>query len=178
MQDINFGDCLLRTDGAYMFAEALSDNHLQLEIVDLSSNDMNSDAALALTSAMKNKPNLKKLNLDGNCFGDESAQRLRDAMKEALCPDALTEFEDLEGSDAADDEDEDGAETDENATDDGENDDYEGEEEEDLYDEYEDDDGHHNDSTEEAEEDDEGEGGYDEDYMYIAKPTFQQTKVT
>lgn len=66
MREINFGDCLLKTNGAYHFAEALEENHRELEIVDLGFNEIGPDGGLVLVSALQNKPNLKRLNLDGN----------------------------------------------------------------------------------------------------------------
>lgn len=66
LQDINFGDCLLKTHGAYHFAEALSENHHQLEVVDLSFNEIGADGGVVLAEALQNKKNLNRLNLDGN----------------------------------------------------------------------------------------------------------------
>lgn len=66
MREINFGDCLLKTNGAYHFAEALEENHHELEILDLGFNEIGPDGGLVLVTALQNKPNLKKVNLDGN----------------------------------------------------------------------------------------------------------------
>lgn len=69
LREINFGDCLLKTNGAYHFAEALEENHTELEVVDLGFNEIGPDGGLVLATAMQNKPNLQKLFLDGNQVG-------------------------------------------------------------------------------------------------------------
>lgn len=66
LREINFGDCLLRTSGALHFSNALKNNHLKLEVLDLSFNEIELEGGLPLVAAMCNKPNLKHLNLNGN----------------------------------------------------------------------------------------------------------------
>lgn len=63
---INFGDCLLKTNGAYHLAEALEENHRNLDAVDFSFNEIGADGGIVLVTALQNKPNLKKVNVDGN----------------------------------------------------------------------------------------------------------------
>lgn len=57
---------MLKTNGAYHFAEALEENHRELEVVDLGFNEIGPDGGLVLVTALQNKPNLKRVNLDGN----------------------------------------------------------------------------------------------------------------
>uniref|UniRef100_A0A1A9X068 Ran-GTPase activating protein 1 C-terminal domain-containing protein n=1 Tax=Glossina brevipalpis TaxID=37001 RepID=A0A1A9X068_9MUSC len=66
LREINFGDCLLKTSGAYNFAEALEENHHDLEVVNLGFNDIGSDGGVVLVTALKDKPKLRTLILDGN----------------------------------------------------------------------------------------------------------------
>ena len=66
LREINFGDCLLKTNGAYHIAEALEENHLELKILDLSFNEIGPDGGIVLAKALLNKPNLTRVNLDGN----------------------------------------------------------------------------------------------------------------
>uniref|UniRef100_A0A1I8N6C2 Ran GTPase-activating protein n=1 Tax=Musca domestica TaxID=7370 RepID=A0A1I8N6C2_MUSDO len=152
LREINFGDCLLKTNGAYHFAEALEENHRELEVVDLGFNEIGPDGGLVLATAMQNKPNLQRLNLDGNQFGYEGRMRIKEAMDQTANPDALEEMEE-DQSEAEDDEDED-VEDDEDEDDDTV--DEEIDEEDEIYDD------HHNDTTEEADEDDYGENAAEE----------------
>ncbi|XP_073823418.1 ran GTPase activating protein [Musca autumnalis] len=152
LREINFGDCLLKTNGAYHFAEALEENHRELEVVDLGFNEIGPDGGLVLATAMQNKPNLQRLNLDGNQFGYEGRMRIKEAMEQTANPDALDEMEE-DQSEGEEDEDED-VEDDEDEDD--ETVDEEIDEEDEIYDE------HHNDTTEEADEDDYGENAAEE----------------
>ncbi|EDW78043.1 uncharacterized protein Dwil_GK24798 [Drosophila willistoni] len=142
LREINFGDCLMKTDGAYHFAEALEGNNGNLEVVDLSFNDINSDGGLVIITAMQSKPKLTYLNLDGNCFGHEGCAQIIELMAKNGNPSALQTFEEDNSEEEEDQND------DEDEEDDDEDDDDDGEEDE--YDEHE----HANDTTEEADEDD------------------------
>ncbi|KAL9875472.1 ran GTPase-activating protein [Glossina fuscipes] len=147
LREINFGDCLLKTNGAYNFADALEENHHELEIVNLGFNEIGVDGGLVLITALKNKPKLRKLILDGNQFGRTGCEAIKNALRCFKNPDVLEEM--LEDqSEIEDDED-----LDEENGDDGDEDYDEGnidetfDEEDELYDD------HHNDTTEEVEED-------------------------
>uniref|UniRef100_A0A0A1X3E5 Ran GTPase-activating protein n=1 Tax=Zeugodacus cucurbitae TaxID=28588 RepID=A0A0A1X3E5_ZEUCU len=151
LQDINFGDCLLKTHGAYHFAEALSENHHQLEVVDLGFNEIGADGGVVLAEALQNKKNLKRLNLDGNQFGYEGRERIREIIGSSANPNALESLEE-DQSECEDDEDEDGDDDDE---DDDEDEDDETTEEVDEDEEY-----HDEDADEEGDE------------AYITSPAF------
>lgn len=66
MEEINFGDCLLKTKGAVLLGEALQDGHLELETLNLGFNEIGPNGGMAIASAMYNKEQLQKLYLNGN----------------------------------------------------------------------------------------------------------------
>ncbi|KAH8273916.1 hypothetical protein KR044_003414 [Drosophila immigrans] len=170
LREINFGDCLLKTDGAYMFAEALERNHANLEVLDLSYNEINEDAGLMIITAIQNKPNLKILNLDGNTFGREGCAQIIVQMAQSLNPDALQPFEEdasaEEGDESGQEDADDDEQDDENDTAEYADDDYD-ENEEDEYDP--------NDTTEEVDEEDDEEYGKEnsaEETAYVTTNNF------
>lgn len=66
LEEINFGDCLLKTKGAVILGEALQDDHLALEKLTLDHNEIGGNGGLSIASAMINKDQLQSLNLNGN----------------------------------------------------------------------------------------------------------------
>ncbi|XP_036321813.1 ran GTPase-activating protein [Rhagoletis pomonella] len=110
LQEINFGDCLLKTHGAYHFAESLTENHLLLEVVDLGFNEIGADGGVVLAEALQNKPNLKRINLDGNQFGYEGRERIIEIIESSANPNALESLE--EDQSECEDNEEDGADED------------------------------------------------------------------
>lgn len=66
LEEINFGDCLLKTKGAIILGEALSDEHLALETLILDNNEIGPNGGFCIASAMYNKEQLQTLNLNGN----------------------------------------------------------------------------------------------------------------
>lgn len=66
LEEINLGDCLLRTKGAVLIGEALQDEHLALERLNLDHNEIGANGGYAIASAMQNKEQLQSLNLNGN----------------------------------------------------------------------------------------------------------------
>ncbi|KAH8378378.1 hypothetical protein KR093_011069 [Drosophila rubida] len=170
LREINFGDCLLKTDGAYMFAEALERNHTNLEVLDLSYNEINDDAGLMLVSAIQNKPKLKILNLDGNFFGEEGCAQIIAQMAQSMNPDALMPFEeDLlpeDGEESGQEDDDEDEQDDDNDTAEFAGDDYD-KNEEDEYDP--------NDTTEEVDEEEDEEYAKDnsaEETAYVTTNNF------
>lgn len=62
---VQFGDCLVRTEGAKALAAALDAGHESLEELALSHNEIRVEGALAVLNAVVRKPGLRKLDLDG-----------------------------------------------------------------------------------------------------------------
>ena len=62
---VQFGDCLVRTEGAKSLAAALDAGHEFLEELVLSHNEIRVEGALAVLNTVVRKPGLKKLDLDG-----------------------------------------------------------------------------------------------------------------
>ncbi|XP_017337094.1 ran GTPase-activating protein 1a [Ictalurus punctatus] len=144
VQVINFGDCLVRSEGAFAIAETLKDGLPILKELNLSFGEIAVEAAMAVAKAVEHKDQLEKLDLNGNCIGEEGCDNLRELMG-----DLLASLSDDEGE-PDDDED------------DGEDDEEEEEEEEDEDDEEkgedeEDDDEEDDDEDEEEENEEEGE---------------------
>lgn len=82
LEELNLGDCLLKTKGALVLAEALEihGNHTSLRYLDLSNNELRADAGNAIAKAMNDKTLLTNLQLDGNCFGTEGRESLRQIL--------------------------------------------------------------------------------------------------
>ncbi|EDW27296.1 GL21210 [Drosophila persimilis] len=158
LREINFGDCLIGTNGAYQIAEALENSNYDLEVIDLSSNEINSDGGLVLVTAIQNKPKLRVLNIDSNCFGEEGCAQIIEQMSMYPNAVALQPLEndegEMEGEESIEEEEE---EEEENG------DEYD--EGNDEYDEHE----HANDTTEEADEDDEE---YAEETAYVTTTAY------
>lgn len=163
LREINFGDCLMKTNGAYHLGEALEASNEQLESIDLSFNEINSDGGLVLVGAMKNKPKLRYLNLDGNCFRSDGCEQVIAEMSKLPNAKALQPFEEDNSTD--EEEDDDDEEEGEGEGEAGElEEDYDEEEEEET-----DDHDHGNDTTEEA---DENEEDYAEETAYVTSSAF------
>uniref|UniRef100_A0A1B0DIE2 Ran-GTPase activating protein 1 C-terminal domain-containing protein n=1 Tax=Phlebotomus papatasi TaxID=29031 RepID=A0A1B0DIE2_PHLPP len=81
LREINFGDCLLKTRGATLLSEVLSDEHEALEILNLTNNEIGPNGGLSLASAMANKINLQSLLLDGNQFGQECREMIMEELR-------------------------------------------------------------------------------------------------
>ncbi|XP_034670083.1 ran GTPase-activating protein [Drosophila subobscura] len=152
LREIHFGDCLIGTNGAYQIAEALENSNNDIEVIDLSSNEINSDGGLVLVSAIQNKPKLRVLNIDGNCFGQEGCAQIIEQMSTYPNAAALQPFEE--------DEDENDSQE---SSEEEEEEEEQGDEYDDGNDEY-DEHEHANDTTEEADEDEEE---YAEETAYL-----------
>ena len=73
---LNLGDCLLKTAGARLIASALKDGHTDLEELHLDSNELRLAGGFAIVSAIANKDNIKRLNIDTNQFGAAGCGRI------------------------------------------------------------------------------------------------------
>lgn len=150
MREINFGDCLLKTDGAYHFAEALEQNHEQLELLDLGFNEINYDGGLVLVTAVQHKPKLRVFNLDGNCFGQHGSEQIVAQMAKCKNAAALS----LDEVVSEEEGEENGADDDDNVTPDNSDEDEASDEQDDDDDQDDDEEYDPNDTTEEVDEDD------------------------
>ncbi|XP_063078126.1 ran GTPase-activating protein 1b isoform X3 [Engraulis encrasicolus] len=129
VQVINFGDCLVRSEGAIAIAAVLKEGLPILKELNLAFGELTEAAALVVARAVKEKTHMEKLDLNGNCFGEEGCERVREAMESMNMTDMLGSLSDDEG-DPDEDEDEDG-------DDDDDDDEDEGCEEEEYEEEYE-----------------------------------------
>ncbi|XP_072348103.1 ran GTPase-activating protein 1a [Scyliorhinus torazame] len=137
---INFGDCLVRSEGALAIAEAVKCGLQNLKELNLSFGEIQRDAAISVAESVEQKSLLERLDLNGNCLGEEGCEQLKEVMENFNKQDVLSSLSDDE-SDGDDDDDDDDEDEEEDDDDD----------DEDLVDEEED---------EDAEE---GGGGEDDD---------------
>ncbi|XP_029160503.1 ran GTPase-activating protein 1 [Nylanderia fulva] len=109
LEELNLGDCLLKTKGALVLAETLeiNGNHTSLKYLDLSNNELRADAGNAIAKATHDKTLLTNLQLDGNCFGTEGRENLRQILTKLGRIDALNSLdEDYTEDEEEEDEDE------------------------------------------------------------------------
>nr|XP_003221037.1 PREDICTED: ran GTPase-activating protein 1 [Anolis carolinensis]XP_008108950.1 PREDICTED: ran GTPase-activating protein 1 [Anolis carolinensis] len=127
---INFGDCLVRSKGAVAIAEAVSEGLHKLKELNLSFCEIKRDAALIIAEATEDKSELEKLDLNGNCFGEEGCEQLQEILEGFNMAEVLASLSDDEGEDDDEEEEEEEEEDDEEEDDDEDEDDDEEEEEE------------------------------------------------
>ncbi|XP_028267465.1 ran GTPase-activating protein 1 isoform X2 [Parambassis ranga] len=132
IQVINFGDCLVRPAGAKAIAETVSEGLPILKELNLSFGEITEEAALAVAQAVKGKDQLEKLDLNGNCLGEDGCKALKDAMESMNMGEHLGSLSDDEGEveDDDDEDDDDDEEEDEDEVDEEEAEEEEEEEEE------------------------------------------------
>ncbi|CAN9508988.1 unnamed protein product [Ophioblennius macclurei] len=118
IQVINFGDCLVRSEGAIALAAVLREGLPILRELNLSFGEITEAAALVVAQAVMDKSHMEKMDLNGNCLGEEGCEALREAMETRDKGDMLASLSDDEGEPDEEEEDENG--DDEN--DDGEED--------------------------------------------------------
>lgn len=104
---LDLGDCLMKNEGVSFLAEALENGHLNLEEVIVSYNSVKTPGALALIQALEKKKKLKKVSLDGNKFGLEGKEKVREAAKNIGKSSTLGSMSEDEGSDSDESDDED-----------------------------------------------------------------------
>nr|XP_046161605.1 LOW QUALITY PROTEIN: ran GTPase-activating protein 1-like [Oncorhynchus gorbuscha] len=143
IQVINFGDCLVRSEGAIAIAEAVTEGLPILKELNLSFGEITGEAALLVAQSVEGKATLEKLDLNGNCLGEEGCDDLREVMDGLNMGDLLgslsddegepedDEEEDDEDEEEGDEDEEEGDEDEENDEDDVENDEDDVGEEED-----------------------------------------------
>ncbi|KAJ8254362.1 hypothetical protein COCON_G00209740 [Conger conger] len=159
VQVINFGDCLVRSEGAVAIAEALQGGLPILKELNLSFGEITEEAALVVAQAMQDKAQLEKLDLNGNCLGEEGCEALKETMDSMNMGDLLGSLSDDEGEQDDDEDDEDEEEEDDE-------DDEEEEDEEDDEEEEEEENG-----VKEAEQDSEGEEDLAQPLSMVSTPT-------
>lgn len=101
---VNFEDCLVRSEGAVSIGDALKDGHGRLQVLNLSHNEIKLNAAMTLVNDLQNKDSLESVLLDGNCFGEDGCQQLRDFMESKGKSDILGSLDEDEGSESEDDD--------------------------------------------------------------------------
>ncbi|XP_047465970.1 ran GTPase-activating protein 1b [Mugil cephalus] len=104
---INFGDCLVRSEGAIALAAVLREGLPVLKELNLSFGEITEAAALVVAQAVMDKPHMEKVDLNGNCLGEEGCDALREAMESMDKGDMLASLSDDEGEPEDDDEDND-----------------------------------------------------------------------
>uniref|UniRef100_A0AAV2KKH9 Ran GTPase-activating protein 1 n=1 Tax=Knipowitschia caucasica TaxID=637954 RepID=A0AAV2KKH9_KNICA len=130
IQVINFGDCLVRPAGAVAIADTVSEGLPILKELNLSFCEITEEAALKVVEAVKHKDTLEKLDLNGNCLGEDGCSAVQEAMEEMNMAPLLGSLSDDEGE-PGDDEDEDDEDEEEDDIDEEEIEEEEEEEEED-----------------------------------------------
>ncbi|XP_056627591.1 ran GTPase-activating protein 1b isoform X2 [Triplophysa dalaica] len=105
LQVINFGDCLVRSEGAIAIAWALKEGLPHLRELNLSFGEITETAALIVAKAVQDKADLEKLDLNGNCLGEDGCEALRETIEGMNLGDMLGSLSDDEGEPDEDDED-------------------------------------------------------------------------
>ncbi|XP_016126167.1 ran GTPase-activating protein 1-like [Sinocyclocheilus grahami] len=113
---INFGDCLVRSEGAIALAGALREGLPFLRELNLSFGEICEAAAVVVAKAVRGKADLEKLDLNGNCFGEEGCEALKEVMESVNMEDLLGSLSDDEGEPDDDDEEEEEEDEDEEDT--------------------------------------------------------------
>uniref|UniRef100_A0A4W4FEH9 Ran GTPase-activating protein 1 n=1 Tax=Electrophorus electricus TaxID=8005 RepID=A0A4W4FEH9_ELEEL len=108
VQVINFGDCLVRSEGAIAIAAALREGLPVLRELNLSFGEISEAAALVVAKAVRDKVELVKLDLNGNCLGEDGCEALKEAMESMNLGGVLASLSEDEGEP---DEDEDECDT-------------------------------------------------------------------
>nr|AAH54654.1 Ran GTPase activating protein 1 [Danio rerio] len=123
LKAINFGDCLVRSEGAIAIAGALREGLHLLRELNLSFGEICEAAAMVVAKAVQGKADLEKLDLNGNCFGEDGCEALKEAMEKMNMEDLLCSLSDDEGE--PDEEDNDDDDDDEEEEEDDDDDDAE-----------------------------------------------------
>ncbi|NXE06796.1 RAGP1 protein, partial [Lophotis ruficrista] len=104
---INFGDCLVRSKGAVAIADAVKEGLHKLKELNLSFCEIKRDAALTVAEAIEDKAALEKLDLNGNCLGEEGCEQLQEILEGFNMAAVLGSLSDDEGEEEDDEEEED-----------------------------------------------------------------------
>ncbi|XP_018862307.2 ran GTPase-activating protein 1 isoform X2 [Parus major] len=104
---INFGDCLVRSKGAVAIADAVKEGLHKLKELNLSFCEIKRDAALTVAEAIEDKTELEKLDLNGNCLGEEVCEQLHEILEGFNMASVLGSLSDDEGEEDEEEEEED-----------------------------------------------------------------------
>ncbi|KAJ8263934.1 hypothetical protein GJAV_G00143240 [Gymnothorax javanicus] len=104
VQQLNLGDCLVRSEGAVAIAAALREGLPVLKELNLSFGEIGEAAALEVARAVQDKPQLERLDLNGNCLGEEGCETLRELMDSMNMGDLLGSLSEDEGEPEDDEE--------------------------------------------------------------------------
>ncbi|XP_049614958.1 ran GTPase-activating protein 1b isoform X2 [Syngnathus scovelli] len=121
IQVINFGDCLVRCEGAIALAAVFKEGLPVLKELNLSFGEISEGAALVVAQALMDKPHMEKVDLNGNCLGEEGCEALRETMESQDKGDMLASLSDDEGEPGEEDDDDEGHDEEEEEDGDGSN---------------------------------------------------------
>ncbi|XP_031699552.1 ran GTPase-activating protein 1b isoform X2 [Anarrhichthys ocellatus] len=107
VQVINFGDCLVRSEGAIALAAVLTEGLPILKELNLSFGEITEAAALVVAQAVVDKPDMEKVDLNGNSLGEEGCEALREAMENMDKGGMLASLSDDEGEPDEEEDDDD-----------------------------------------------------------------------
>lgn len=122
LEVINFGDCLVKSKGAAAIAEALKDGHIALKELYLTFNEMDRESGLKVVSALENKPNLQRIYMNGNRFGNTGVEDIQSAVKGLNLSQSVLDSLSDDEEEASDEDDEDDKDNDEEKDDDHDDD--------------------------------------------------------
>lgn len=130
VQVINFGDCLVRSEGAMALADTVAEGLPLLKELNLSFGEITEEAALVVAQSVQGKDHLEKLDLNGNSLGEDGCEALRETMDSLDMGNLLGSLSDDEGEPEDDEDDEEDEDEDDDDEDVDEEEEVEEEEEE------------------------------------------------
>ncbi|XP_078082201.1 ran GTPase-activating protein 1-like [Mustelus asterias] len=98
LEVVNFGDCLVRSTGACAIAKSLQNGLNKLKELNLSYGEIKKEAANEVIKALASKEHLQKVDLNGNCLGQEGCVLVRDTLESLQKGAVLCSLSDDEGS--------------------------------------------------------------------------------
>ncbi|XP_033109584.1 ran GTPase-activating protein 1-like [Anneissia japonica] len=118
LEVINFGDCLVKSEGAEALAESLKNGLPALKELNLSFGEINSSAAIKIAESLDGKTALQKVELNGNCLGEDGIEEVRGTLEASGQLEFLGSLSDDEGDEDDDDDDDDYEDVDDDEDDD------------------------------------------------------------
>ncbi|XP_067860572.1 ran GTPase-activating protein 1-like [Heptranchias perlo] len=98
LEVVNFGDCLVRSTGACAIAKSLQNGLSKLKELNLSYGEIKKEAANEVAKSLASKEHLQKVDLNGNCLGQEGCALVRDTLESLQKGAVLCSLSDDEGS--------------------------------------------------------------------------------